>query len=75
MSYKQRPSIFEGYNKPEHLPTECPACHEYTLPPFLEGEVANAVACQNPKCRVIVTRNGVIDGQWSKGYKETLYDN
>lgn len=49
----------------------CPNCKEDSLPRFTG--CADAVACQNPKCRVVVDQKDVIIGQWSAGYKELTY--
>jgi hypothetical protein len=41
--------------------TICPNCKKKTLLPFTGIE--NAVICQNPQCRCIVERDGLIVGQ------------
>jgi hypothetical protein len=42
---------------------------------FFVVHAAAKLACQNLKCRTIVLKDGTIDGNWSIGYKEPLYDN
>jgi len=52
---------------------ECPRCKCISIPLIREG-ITNAVACQNPECRIVVDRNNSKIGRWMKEYKKLVLD-
>jgi len=48
--------------------SECPVCHQLTIPEIKPDEIATGTVCQNPDCRVVVDRQGNLTGRWTPGY-------
>jgi hypothetical protein len=38
--------------------SECPVCHEISVPKFSEADIVTATACQNDDCRWLIARDG-----------------
>ena len=52
----------------------CPKCKCISIPLLKKDEGADAAACQNLDCRVVVNRDNIKIGRWSKGYKKIVMD-
>jgi hypothetical protein len=39
---------------------ECPSCNNVSLPKISKNSLAFESVCQNPKCRMIVDKDGII---------------